>query len=365
MPSSHATKSFSDSERFQYVVDRLLKSPRLPTASPPMYSPPMQMRRRSSFDGLMQLNQLRTGTTAIACRSMDIALVATVKYLKKVKNGKGRSEMQEQKLSEFWLDAAEKVALVDPKAAEALHFKGMGWLDDSMWDLAEGRDMKISIEDMQVARQKLSHAMYTEGKMGESPTWEKVSIFVFGVVFITLLVGISLFLPNPTDFQYTTLRIVLALAAAGIAALVPGFIEVQYKQIIRAGGAIAVFVIVYFFSPATLVSDRIPAPTDLFSISVVSENYPNVQIVNFSFPVSDIRKNSSSREFIALLRQLPGQSESILKSTVFRLWDEKVIDLDTGNPIDRGNMGVLVIPNSVLENFDDQHLAFTFFKSQL
>jgi hypothetical protein len=46
----------------------------------------------------------------------------------------------------------------------------------------------------------------------------------------------------------------LALAAAGVAAFIPGFIEVDVKNWVRAGGAIAVFVVVYFFSPANLVT---------------------------------------------------------------------------------------------------------------
>ncbi|MBM3619308.1 MAG: hypothetical protein FJX20_01340 [Alphaproteobacteria bacterium] len=88
-----------------------------------------------------------------------------------------------------------------------------------------------------------------------APLWERIAIFAFGVVFVSLLIGIAVALPNPTSAQYTTFRIALALAAAGVAALIPGFIEVKAggtKTLIRAGGAAAVFVIVYFFSPAAL-----------------------------------------------------------------------------------------------------------------
>lgn len=60
--------------------------------------------------------------------------------------------------------------------------------------------------------------------------------------------------------QYFAFRVVLALAVAGVAAMIPGFLHVEVKQIIRATGAIAVFAIVYFFSPAELVikPDRVP-----------------------------------------------------------------------------------------------------------
>jgi hypothetical protein len=83
---------------------------------------------------------------------------------------------------------------------------------------------------------------------------EKILAFGFGVVFIVILLLIAIFFPNPTDFQYTVFRIVLALAAGGVAAMIPGFLRVDVSNYIRAGGALGVFVIIYFFSPAALVT---------------------------------------------------------------------------------------------------------------
>lgn len=88
--------------------------------------------------------------------------------------------------------------------------------------------------------------------------WERFAVFVFGVMFLIGLSVLSISLPNPTLFQYTVFRIILALAAAGVAAFIPGFIQVEVNTWVRAGGAIAVFVMVYFFSPAGLVSENIP-----------------------------------------------------------------------------------------------------------
>jgi hypothetical protein len=81
---------------------------------------------------------------------------------------------------------------------------------------------------------------------------ERLLSFVFGVVFLSLILGIAILIPNPTGFSYTIFRIVIALAAAGIGAVIPGFISVQFRSILRAGGAIALFVIVYFFAPVAL-----------------------------------------------------------------------------------------------------------------
>lgn len=83
-----------------------------------------------------------------------------------------------------------------------------------------------------------------------------VCAFVFGCTFVCALLVLALLIPNPTPFQYQTFRIVMALAAAGVAAMIPGFLKVEIhptvKVIIRAGGALGVFVVVYFFNPAKL-----------------------------------------------------------------------------------------------------------------
>lgn len=85
-----------------------------------------------------------------------------------------------------------------------------------------------------------------------SQNTEKILAFIFGVVFVSVLLGVAFLVPEPKPFQYTIFRIVLALAAAGVAAVIPGIIMVNPWKWLRAGGAFAVFVIVYFFAPAAL-----------------------------------------------------------------------------------------------------------------
>lgn len=251
------TKPYIDDNRFRYVVSKLAT-----------------YQKRDFWEFNKRYMRVLPRERALpACTAMDAALVATIKYVRARNAGRPEDQDTEDMLSKLWLEASQKVALVDPNLAEALHFKGMGWLDGGIWDIADGRGMKISVNDMQLARQKLGHILHAEGRRGESMNWERIAIFSFGVIFVTLLVAIALFLPEPTNFQYTVLRIVLALAAAGVAALIPGFIEVKYRQAVRAGGAIAVFVVVYFFSPASLVSNRDQnlgsGPIDLLEGTVV------------------------------------------------------------------------------------------------
>lgn len=83
---------------------------------------------------------------------------------------------------------------------------------------------------------------------------QKYAAAAFGTVFVVVLIGIAFFVPEPTDFQYLVFRIVLALAAAGVAAMIPGFLEVQLSQTLRAGGALGVFLVVYFYNPAAMVA---------------------------------------------------------------------------------------------------------------
>jgi hypothetical protein len=83
---------------------------------------------------------------------------------------------------------------------------------------------------------------------------EKKFAYFFGVIFVVVLLVMAIAVPNPSAFQYTVFRIVLALAAAGVAAMIPGFLQVTVSNWIRAGGALAIFVIVYFYAPAALVT---------------------------------------------------------------------------------------------------------------
>ncbi len=94
---------------------------------------------------------------------------------------------------------------------------------------------------------------FKEVTMPRPVDWEKIVAVAFGVLFVGTMLVIAIKFPNPTPFQYTTFRIVLALACAGVASVIPGVLNVNVGTWLRAGGALAVFVVVYFYSPASLV----------------------------------------------------------------------------------------------------------------
>jgi len=94
-----------------------------------------------------------------------------------------------------------------------------------------------------------------------SQTIQQLIAFGFGGVFVVTLLIIAVFFSRPTAFQYVVFKTVLALAAAGVAAMIPGFLELVISTWLRAGGALAVFIIVYFYNPARLILHPI-AKTD-------------------------------------------------------------------------------------------------------
>ncbi len=103
--------------------------------------------------------------------------------------------------------------------------------------------------------------------------------FSFGVIFVIALMVIAIKFPNPTPFQYNVFRIILSLAAAGVGAMIPGFITAKTNDtsflFISAGGALAVFGIVYLVNPAKLLPHPELAIEVVQQIPPIPERLPN------------------------------------------------------------------------------------------
>lgn len=86
------------------------------------------------------------------------------------------------------------------------------------------------------------------------PLIQIVFLMIFGTTFVGTILVIAIFISQPTDFQYGVFRTVLAIAAAGTAVFIPGMLHLTMERkklfVVRAGGALAVFAVVYFFDPA-------------------------------------------------------------------------------------------------------------------
>jgi hypothetical protein len=84
--------------------------------------------------------------------------------------------------------------------------------------------------------------------------------FLTGAFFLLLIVGIVAFGDEPTPAQFLIYRTVIALGGAGFAVTLTGQLEIAFpifrRGSIKAAAAFAVFVILYFFTPASLLADE-------------------------------------------------------------------------------------------------------------
>ena len=87
---------------------------------------------------------------------------------------------------------------------------------------------------------------------------EKYSAILFSIIFCSLLLIVSIFFPSPTEFQYSIIRLLLAISAAGLTALIPTFLNLEFTdaKVIRASGAIAMFAFIYFANPIDIIVDN-------------------------------------------------------------------------------------------------------------
>ncbi len=94
-------------------------------------------------------------------------------------------------------------------------------------------------------------------------TIDKLLAYVFGFVFVIVLLVFAVAIPNPTAFTLFVFRVVLALAAAGIGAVLPGLLEVRLPAV-RAVGALALAAVVYFLNPPSLIHDTLETKAKSF-----------------------------------------------------------------------------------------------------
>jgi hypothetical protein len=87
------------------------------------------------------------------------------------------------------------------------------------------------------------------------PRWLTSTGFVVGILFLVAILGIVLWQPTPSPAQFLILRGTFALAGAAFSLSLMGFItvrmEIKKALVVTAGGTFAVFVILYFFAPAS------------------------------------------------------------------------------------------------------------------
>ena len=116
-------------------------------------------------------------------------------------------------------------------------------------------------------KEQTSHTFTFNTGPAMSKGMERLFAAICGVAFLITILVIALKIPNPTPFQYQVFRIILAVAVGGFAGTFTGFLHVVIPGWIKAGGALAAFIIVYFYNPATLVAE--PPTATQSAVSVI------------------------------------------------------------------------------------------------
>ncbi|EIY4993520.1 hypothetical protein ML021_003096 [Klebsiella quasipneumoniae] len=74
-----------------------------------------------------------------------------------------------------------------------------------------------------------------------------------GAVLVILSFAFAMLMDNPSQFKIFIIRSTFAVGCAALASFVPGWINVNVKGYIKAGGAIAIILIFYFFNPPAML----------------------------------------------------------------------------------------------------------------
>lgn len=123
--------------------------------------------------------------------------------------------------------------------------------------------------------------------------------FAFGVIFVCVLLFIAIRVPEPTEFQLFVFRVVLGLAASGIGAIIPGFINMAIRKEIRIAGALALFVLVYLYNPAQLITRPPKEKKHSGYVSVLQAHLNKSTTEGFSLTLAGARQNQLREFWIA------------------------------------------------------------------
>jgi hypothetical protein len=186
--------------------------------------------------------------------------------------------------------------------------------------------------------------------------------YATGLFFVLILLYLALRVDQPTPWQYTLFRTILSLGAAGVAAILPGDLNVRYKNVIRATGALGVFFVVFKINPASLAGIEPPLPTQSFEFKILSSSPDGPKLNCFTFPYSDIQKIVLEGKLFKSIQEVAGRYGDVNLAAsqvlMLRKSDEKSVTHD-GDILAPRNDGIIVIDKALLTSTGDTHLLFT------
>src|SRR5690606_30267770 len=93
----------------------------------------------------------------------------------------------------------------------------------------------------------------------KTPKWQIITSLGVGLVCVVSILVLAVIIPEPTEWQGFVFRGCFALGLAAVAVIVPGFLNVNaqvrgagnYFKIV-AGGAIAIFIVIWLVNPPSI-----------------------------------------------------------------------------------------------------------------
>ena len=187
--------------------------------------------------------------------------------------------------------------------------------------------------------------------------------FICGVVFLVTVIVIALKIPNPSGFQCGVFYIVLAIAAAGFAAFLPGSIEIEVPQLVKAGGALAVLVFIIYVTVIRGGMCGFFPTTSKFPIAMSCKGDQVADVGFLIFQRSDVPTTQVYKTLanLAVSNEHPlfNRDCGAAGARFFRMIDEKEIDAsDQNDALSGNNTGMIEIPAHVAQLFGNAHNAF-------
>ena len=169
-------------------------------------------------------------------------------------NGGVYGVADEGKIHGFWINL---VASSTPQPNQKLNsLKASFVIPDNILTKPVSGDQSIPISNISWSNITTNPGGLSPKK--KAPEWAYVVAIGSGLAFLSILLCVAVFVREPLpQFNQYLLRVVSSVAAAGVGASLPGFLELELplwqEGMVHAGGALGMFVLVYLVNPPRLV----------------------------------------------------------------------------------------------------------------
>jgi hypothetical protein len=153
--------------------------------------------------------------------------------------------------------------------------------------------------DGSAAHSSDSRPSVSTNRQSEIPRWLPPAAFMVGVAFVLLIAFLIVEIPNPTESQFIIFRTVIALGGAAFSMALTGFLTIRFHWgrggLIMAGGALAVFIVLYFASPAVPAFPKLQPLVDSVGHLLRSPaNKSEMEVIRIQDEIMDLRQYKES-----------------------------------------------------------------------